>query len=188
MSEPVAWLGATPIASEALLARLEPGLAATRDGSPASSFAWNAFAFAMGRRLLAAYAQQTSAQLHVIDICASALVTVAGVKDVLAAGESGATSVAMIEATLHPMTMFSRSSAAELLFRIFRWGTRRVRRDRRFHDGLAALAESARDVHAELADLAGGDPQAARDAEAAAQHADALRVLAGDEAALVPTT
>jgi len=114
------------------------------------------------------------------------LLTVAHVEDVLARGEEGRMSAAMIEATLRPMTMMSRSAAAALENRIFLWGMRRVRRDRTLVDSLASLAAAAREAHAELAELTGGDANAARDAETTAQRADALRVLAGDHAQLVP--
>jgi hypothetical protein len=180
----IAYLAGKPVDDADLLAVLGPGLAPSADAPPIPSRDWNAFGFALGVRLLKAYAQQAIAEEHVIDICKTALATVAGAHDLLTAPD-GASTVAIIEATLRPMTMLASSPAADLEWRIFRWGTRRIRRNRRLHDALADLARDAAEAHAELAARAGNDPDAARAEELAAQRADATTVLAGNASALL---
>lgn len=152
------------------MACLGPGLSRSPSAEPISAQRWNVFAFELGARLLARYAAQANATSHVIDICRTALATVATIHERLAEPEL-AVQLAMIEATLRPMTMFAGSPAAELELRIFRWGVRRARRDRRLEDSLAALAHDAAEVHAQLAAEAGEDADQAREAELEAQRA-----------------
>ena len=174
----VAWLSNQPIDEAALLEHLGPGLAPAIDAAPLPGLVWNRFGYALGVRLLRAYAEHPRAAQHVVETCSTALAIVGGLDQILAAPET-ATSTMMIEATLHPFTRFADSSAATLLFRLFRWGTRRVRRDRRFADSLAQLAAEACDAHAELAGLLGRDASAARETERTQQLADARTMLAG---------
>jgi hypothetical protein len=181
----VAWLANQAIDETALLAHLGPGLAPAANAAPLPGLAWNRFGYALGVRLLRAYAEHPSAQQHVLETCSTALAIVGGLDQILAEPET-ATSTMMIEATLHPFTRFADSTAAALLFRIFRWGTRRVRRDRRFADSLAQLAAEACEAHAELAGLLGRDAAAAREAERTQQLADARTMLAGESDRLLP--
>ncbi len=149
--------------------------AATLARAPAS--AWNAFAFKLGERLLVALADHPGAKAHVLEIAMQGIAAVGAAENLIRDGEKGTMAVAMIEATLRPMAMMDGSSAASLLLRIFRWGTRRVRQDRRVADSLVTLANEACEVHAELAGLAGQNADAARDVERAAQRDDAEEVL-----------
>ncbi len=180
-----AFLRGRAIADDDLLAVVGPGLAPAADATPIPSRDWNHFAFTLGLRLLIVYAHETKSKDHVLDICKTALATLVSVDELLAGEESETrATVGMIEATLRPMTMFAESAAAELQLRIFRWGMRRVHRDRHHHDSLADLARDAASAHAEIAARAGNDADAARDAERAAQRADAATVLAGRAASL----
>lgn len=179
----IAFLRGRPIADADLLAVVGPGLSPAADAPPIVSRDWNHFAFALGLRLLIVYAHESKSKDHVLDICKTALAMIATVDELLAS-ENPQASVAMIEATLRPMTMFAHSSAAELQLRIFRWGMRRVHRDRYHHDSLADLARDAAEAHAEIAARAGNDADAARAVELAAQRADAATVLAGQAALL----
>lgn len=154
-----------------LLAHLGPGLSHGPATEPISAQRWNDFALKLGARLLARYAAQANATNHVIDISKTALATMATIHERLAEPELEV-QLAMIEATLRPMTMFAESPAAELELRIFRWGVRRARRDRHLEDALAALARDAAEVHAQLAAEAGEDADQAREAEREAQRAD----------------
>jgi hypothetical protein len=153
------------------MANLGPGLSHGRATEPISAQRWNGFAFKLGARLLVRYATQANATNHVIDISKTALATMATIHERLAEPEL-ALQLAMIEATLRPMTMFAESPAAELELRIFLWGVRRARRDRHLEDSLAALARDAAEVHARLAAEAGEDGDRAREAEREAQRAD----------------
>ncbi len=177
-----AFLRGQSIADADLLASIGPGLAPSAE-APIASRDWNHFAFALGLRLLIVYANESKSQQHVLDICKTALATMVTL-DPGAAEEDRHARLGMIEATLRPMTMFARSVAAELQLRIFRWGTRRARRDRTLHDSLADLARDATEAHAEIAARAGNDADAARDAERAAQRADVATVLAGRASSL----
>jgi hypothetical protein len=178
-------LGGKPVSDADLLDVVGPGLAPTADAPPIAALDWNAFAFRLGARLLDLYARQSSAQQHVIDICSTAVAIVGSVRELLAKPDRVEAMLAQTEATLRPMTMFSKSPAAELQLRIFRWGVRRIHRDRRLHDALADLARDAAEAHAELAARAGLDPGVARAAELAAQRADAATILAGQASSLV---
>jgi hypothetical protein len=166
------------LTDDELLAALGPGC------GDAPVFAWNAFAFALGRRLLQVIANEGDVQPQFIEIAATALAAVGGAEQILA-DERACVNMAMIEATLRPLATMTGSPAADLLQRVFLWGTRRVRRDRMRPDALADLAAAARDVHAELAELAGHDPAAARAAEGVHPLADARAVLAGDAGRLL---
>jgi hypothetical protein len=176
-----AWLAGEPV--DDLLARVGPGLAPAPDAAPIDARSWNAFAFTLGIRLARAYAHRPNAGEHVVDQMIVALAQIASIDELLADPEA-TTKLAITEATLRPFTMFAQSSAAELLMRLFRWGTRRVFKDRKLADSLAKLAAEAIDAHAECAGLAGADPDAARAAERAAQLADARTVLAGNARSL----
>lgn len=180
-----AFLQNQPIADADLLAVIGPGLAPSIDAPPISSRDWNVFAFALGLRLLQVYANESKSEAHVLDICKTALATLVSLDELLAA-ENAQVTLGMIEATLRPMTMFAGSAAAELQLRIFKWGTRRVRRDRFHRDSLADLCRDAAEAHAEIFARAGQDADAARDTERAAQRADAATVLAGRAASLLP--
>lgn len=161
----------------ALLARVGPGLAPSPEAPPVPALAWNAFAFEVGRRLLTELAKQPGAAAHVIEAASSGIAAVGAAESLLRDPQEGFIAIAMIEATLRPMASLDGSTAAALLLRIFRWGTRRLRKDRRAPDSLATLAAAACEVHAELAALSGHDPDTAREAERAAQLADARSVL-----------
>jgi hypothetical protein len=177
MSEVIAWWRGEPLDEDALLASVGPGLTPRRDAAPVSAWAWNTFAFELGRRLLVELAGQPGSAAHVIEAAASGIAAVGAAKDLMSDPEAGLRDLAVIEATLRPMATLDGSSAAALLLRVFFWGTRRIRKDRRNADSLAALAAAARDVHAELAALSGDDPEAARQAERASELADARSVV-----------
>src|SRR5262245_37888748 len=179
-----AYLRGQSIDDAELLTVVGPGLAAGPDVPPIPARDWNAFAFVLGARLLASYSRQASSQAHVVDICSTALATVSAAHDLLTQPDITVT-LASIEATLVPMTLFSGSPAAELQLRIFRWGMRRIRRDRYHHDSLADLARAAADAHAEIAARAGDAADDAREVELTAQRADAKAVLAGSAASLI---
>jgi hypothetical protein len=172
-----AWLRGEPI--DDVLEHVGPGLAAAPDATPIAAREWNAYAFAMGRRLLAAYARRPTTQEHVLEIGAMALATLADTEGLIALGDQGRYTVLSVEATLRPTALFSESDAMKVLLRIFRWGTRRVQQDRHLRDSLADLSVAACAAHGTLAELAGDDPMAAREVEREAQRADALDVLAG---------
>ncbi len=184
VSAPVAWLSGAPVEEAELLAHLGPGLAACEGAAPVPALDWNAFAFALGRRLLLAYAGRPDAHGHALEVVPHALVCIAAVRDLLGEGEQGVVRLAMIEASLRPAALFTGAPVA-LVLELLRWATRRVRRDRHQVQSLAALAAAAVEVHAELAALAGQDAEAAREAERAVQLADAREVLAGRGEALV---
>jgi hypothetical protein len=179
----VAWLAGAPLDEDGVLAHVGPGLAAAADSAPIAALTWNAFAFAMGRRLLIAMSTGDVPQ-HVVDICAQAIVLVANVDDLLGRPD-GELVAGTTEATLRPMTMLSRAPGAELIMRLWTWGMRRLQRDRRLADTLAAIAAEACALHAQMAERAGGDGAAASAQERAAQLADARSVLAGAAATLV---
>jgi hypothetical protein len=181
----LAWLAGQPIDEAALLAHLGPGLAPAEGAAPLPGLAWNRYGYALGVRLLRAYAEHPNAKQHVLEACSTALAIVGGLDQILADPQT-LISTMMVEATLHPFTRFADSDAATLLFRMFRWGTRRVRRDRRLADSLAQLAAEACDAHAELAALLGRDASAAREAERTQQLADARTMLAGESERLLP--
>ncbi len=182
MSDVIAWLRGEPVHDSSVLSCVGPGLAPGPGAAPIAALAWNAFAFELGRRLLAALSMQPGAAAHVLDAASSGIAAVGSVQELLertSDPKEGAQAMAMIEATLRPMATLDGSSGAALLLRIFLWGTRRVRRDRRIADALATLAAEACEVHAELAGLGGNDPEAAEEAERAAQLADARSVVSG---------
>lgn len=156
-----------------LLSRLGPGLPGV------ATWAWNEFAFELGRRVLVELAKQPGAAPHVIEAASSGLAAVGAAESLMSNPKEGLETVAMIEATLRPMATLAGSSAAALLLRLFLWGTRRIRSDRRVADALATLAAEACNAHADLAALGGLDAEAARQAERAAQLADARALLAG---------
>ena len=107
------------------------------------------------------------------------MAAVGAAESLLSDPEEGLKTVAVTEATLRPTATMDGSSGAALLLRIFRWGTRRIRKDRRVADSLATLAAEACNVHAELAALGGHDADAAREAERARQVADGRALLVG---------
>ncbi len=179
-----AWFAGAPVTD--LLARVGPGLATAPDATPIDARAWNAFAFALGMRLGRAYAGRPNAGQHVLEQIAVALLQIASLDELLADPE-GHVKAGIVEATLRPFTMFAQSTAAALIVRVFRWGMRRVYKDRKLADSLAKLAADAVEAHAETAALAGDDPDAAREAERAAQLADARAVLAGNAQSLLAT-
>ena len=177
-----AWLAGEPV--DDLLAHVGPGLAPAPDAPPIDARSWNAFAFTLGIRLARAYAHRPNAGQHVVDQMIVALARIASIDELLVDPEA-CMKVAITEATLRPFTMFAKSNAAELFMRLYRWGTRRVRGDRKLADSLVKLAAEAIDAHAECAGLAGTDPEAAREAERASQLADARTVLAGNARSLI---
>lgn len=178
-----AWLAGAALDEREVVGHLGPGLAASVDAAPIPALAWNAFAFACGRRLLSAMNNGETEQ-HVIDVCVAALVRIAAVAESL--GEPDAELQAgVLEATLRPMTTLSPSPAAPFMMRLYAWGVRRIQRDRRLEDSLATLCAEARALHGQLAERFGRDADAAVAAELAAQLADARVVLAGAADSLV---
>lgn len=178
-----AWLAGAALDEGAVVECLGPGLAAAADAAPIPALAWNAFGFAVGRRLLIAMNNGETEQ-HVIDVCVAALVRVAGVAELL--GEPDAELQAgKLEATLRPMTTLSPSPAAPFMMRLYSWGLRRIQRERRLEDSLATLCAEARALHGQLAERFGRDADAAVAGELAAQLADARVVLAGAAGSLV---
>lgn len=178
-----AWLAGAPLAEDAVVGSLGPGLAAAADAAPVPPLAWNAFAFAVGRRLLITM-NNGETEAHVLEVCVAALGQIAGAGALL--GEPDAElQVGMLTATLRPMTAFSPSPAAPFMLRLHAWGVRRLVRDRRLEDSLAGLCAEARALHGQLAERAGGDAAVAVAGELAAQLADARVVLAGAADSLV---
>lgn len=178
-----AWLAGAPLDETAALDHLGPGLAPAADAPPIPAQAWNSFAFTLGSRLLVAM-NTGETERHVLDVCIHAVAMVAGAESLL--GDPDAPlQIAVLSATLRPMTMLSPSPAAPFVQRLFAWGVRRVERDRRLTDSLATLCAEARALHGELAERGGHDPAPAIAAELTAQLSAARTVLAGAHKALL---
>jgi hypothetical protein len=149
-------------------------------GAPVPAAAWNGFAFRLGARLLAAWAD-TGPHAHVFETLKTGIAFVGAAED-LRLEPNAYTQVLVIEATLGPITLMAGGAgpardAVDVLHRLFQWGTRRIRRDRRCPHDLAGLAAEAADVHGGLAELLGRDRDEAVAAELEAQREHAGRIL-----------
>ncbi len=135
---------------------------------------WNAVAFAAGERLLKRWVATDEVPGHVVDLWIHALAAVAGEAELRT--EEGYLHLGSLQATARPFGLGVRASAHEALLALFTWGTRRAARDRRVHWSLPVVLTRVADAVAELAEVAGGDPAAARAGERAAQDEDIARV------------
>lgn len=136
--------------------------------------AWNAVAFAAGERLLRAWAATDDVPAHVIELWANALAAVAAEPELRT--EEGRIHLLSLHATLHAFGLGVRPAVHGALAALFAWGTRRAARDRRVRWSLPEVLDRVTEARAELAEVAGGDPTAARAEERAAQDADVRRV------------
>ena len=128
---------AAPLDETTVLEHRGPGLAAGPDRAPIPALAWNAHAYALGRRLLIAM-NTGEAEPHVLEVCVHALAMSAGAEALLHIPDASL-QVGALEATVRPMSMLSPSPAAPFFQSLFAWGLRRVQRDRTLADSLATL-------------------------------------------------
>lgn len=144
---------------------------------PAPASAWNTVAFRAGERLLRAWVAVEAVPEHVADLWIAALACVGAEEELRT--EAGRVHVWSLLATARPFGLGMRSAVHDALLGLFTWGTRRAARDRKVRESLPELLAAVADARAELAGVAGEDPDAARRVEEAAQAADVAEVLGG---------
>lgn len=181
--DPVAWREGRGVPPEELLASMGPGLAPGQDSPCVPVTAWSLVAAAMAARLLRSIAQIPALQEHETSMLAHA---VAAMSIGGEPGEENRIASLMAQANLGIVTRIgtARTAAVEGALswfpRAFVWATHRARLDRKCPYSIPDLAAEAAAHHAALASShPGGDPEAARRAELAAQRRDVESALQG---------